>query len=204
MTTTTPSPRPRLLLAALLLLLLSGCGARQAVTYYNLTAQAPDGGAPAATGERGPLAIGVGPVTLPEALSRAQIALRLNGQSLRFDDYHRWSNPLADDFAQVLLDDIAARLPTQTQVALFPWGGYFRPSHRLVVNVSHFDGALAGEVELRAKWTIIDGTGKETIASRQAVIRVKVAGDQYQDLVTAQSRAVADLADEMVAALSAP
>jgi hypothetical protein len=204
--TTKPFRWQHLFLSTLLLLLIhlsQGCGARLPVTYYNLTPEAPAHEATAASGVNGPLAIGVGPVVLPEALSRAQIALRLDGQRLRFDDGHRWGNPLADDFAQVLMDDIASRLPTQTRVTLFPWGNYFRPTHRIVVNVSLFDGSLAGEVQLRARWTITNGTGKETITARQSAIKVKVAGGQYQDLVAAQSRAVADLASEMAAALTA-
>lgn len=199
---TKPSPWLRLLLCALLLL-VHGCAARHAVTYYNLTPQPPDRRVTEATEANARLAIGVGPVSLPESVSRSQIALRLDAQSLRFDDYHRWSNPLADDFAQVLLDDLATRLPTDSQMALFPWGKYFQPSHRIVVNVSHFDGALAGEVELKARWTITNGTAKESLAVKQSRIRVKVAGGEYQDLVTAHSRAVAQLAEEMAAALAA-
>jgi uncharacterized lipoprotein YmbA len=190
-------------LGCLLILFFYACGAHQPVTYYNLTSMPPEVRTAETSESQGAMAIGVGPVTLPEALSRDQIALRLDAQRLRYDDFHRWSSPLAEDFSEVLLDDLVARLPSHTAVALFPWGGFFQPTHRLVVNVTLFDGALGGEVTLKARWTVTNDTGKETLFSRQSLITVKVAGSQYQDLVTAQSQAVAALSDEIVTAMSA-
>jgi len=194
----------RLALACLLPALLCGCSvSRQAVVYYNLTpltAAHPDHG-PADSGR--PLALGVGPITLPESLSRAQIAVRLDAQRLRYDDANRWSGSLAEDFAAVLLDDLATQLPAQASITLFPWGGWFQPSHRLVINVSRFDGALNGEVVLKARWTIANASGKETMVARQSTITVKVTAAGYPGLVAAQSQAVADLATEIAAALAA-
>ena len=195
---------PHLALACLLTVLLGGCSvSRQTVVYYNLTslvAEHPDQGPVDSARE---MAIGVGPISLPESLSRAQIAVRLDAQRLRYDDFNRWSGSLADDFAAVLMDDIAAQLPAQTTITLFPWGGWFQPSHRLVINVSRFDGALNGEVVLKARWTITNAAGKEAIVSSQSTIKVKAADSGYQGLVAAQSQAVADLATEIVTALTA-
>lgn len=195
-------PWPRLLVGYLLTLMIAGCASPQPVTYYNLTPVAPEHREPGPGGSAGRLAIGVGPVSLPEGLGRAQIASRLDAERLHFADAHRWSGHLAEEFAQVLTEDIAARLPAEATVALFPWGGYFRPSRRVVVTVTRFDGAPNGEAVLMARWTITDGSGKEALVSRQSTIAVKVAGDRYQDLVHAQSRALADLASAVVAALA--
>lgn len=201
--TTRPSRLRQLTLGPLLLALLAGgCGARQPVTYFNLTPIAAERQEAKGGDTTDPLSIGVGPVTLPDSLSRAQIASRLDSQRLRYDDFHRWSSPLADDFAEVLLEDLAAQLPTRTTVALFPWGGYFQPTHRVVVQVSLFDGTLGGEVVLKARWTLTDGSAKETMASRHSVITVKVEGEGYEGLVTAQSQAVADLSREIATALA--
>ncbi len=193
-----------LALACLLAALLGGCGgSRHPVVYYNLTPLAAEHPHQGLTGTAGQLAVGVGPISLPESLSRAQIASRLDDQRLRYDDLNRWSGSLADDFADVLMNDIAAQLPAEARVALFPWGAWFQPSHRLVVNVSRFDGALNGEVVLKARWTITNASGKEAIVSRQSTITVTVPGSHYQELVRAQSKAVADLSTEIVAALAA-
>ena len=187
----------------LLALLISGCGgARQPIAYYNLTPLTTEQNRIPANQINAPLAIGIGPVQLPDALSRTQIASRLDPERLKYNEFHRWSGSLTDDFANVLLEDIAAQLPEQATVAIFPWGSYFQPTHRLVINVSRFDGTLGGEVELTARWTITGNSGKETLLSRKSTIQVKVTGDEYIDLVTAQSRAVADLSTEIARALT--
>lgn len=185
------------------LVLSSGCGARPHVTYYNLTSLASDQPRLVSKGGRLPLAIGLGPVTFPEALSRAQIAARLDPQRLQYSDVHRWSGSLVEGFSEVLLEDLAAHLPEESTIALFPWDGYFRPTHRLVLQVARFDGALAGEVVLTARWTITNQAGQETLLSRQSMIHVPVGCEGgYDDLVTAQSQAVADLAQEIAGALA--
>lgn len=199
-------PTPRLIclfLACLLTALIAGCGGpRQPVVYYNLTPVTVEPGRQGTSGPQEPMAIGIGPVIFPDALNRAQIASRLDPQRLQYSDVHRWSGSLADNFASVLMEDIAAQLPATASVALFPWGGYFQPTRRLYINVSRFDGKFHDEAVLEARWSLTNATGKETILSRKSVLQVKVAANNYQDLVSAQSQAVADLAKEIVAALA--
>ena len=197
-----PSWTIRFFASCLLSLLLNGCGARQPISYYNLTPRTSEQQRPVATETHAPpLAIGIGPVELPDALGRAQIAARIDPGRLKYNDSQRWSGSLAENFAAVLLEDIATLLPEQATVASFPWGSYFQPTHRLVANVSRFDGSLGDEVVLTARWTITNPSGKETILSRKSTIQVKVTGNEYHDLVTAQSQALADLSNEISAAL---
>lgn len=189
-------------LISLLILIASGCGGtRRPVVYYNLSQMeaAPRKDVPT---QNKHLAIGVGPIELPEALNRSQIAARLDNQRLTYSDYNRWSGSLRDEFATTLMEDIARQLPEQTPTALFPWASHFQPSHRLVVSISQFDGQLGGEVILAARWAITNGDGKESLLTRKSTIRVKAAGSQYQDLVSAQSQAVAELSTEIATALS--
>lgn len=192
-----------LFLGCLLAAFSAGCGgSRQPVVYYNLTPLTTARGPQAADGTQNPMAVGIGPVVFPDALSRAQIASRLDPQRLKYNDFHRWSGALADNFADVLMEDIAAQLPTTASVAVFPWGGYFRPTHRLFINVSRFDGKLNDEVALEARWSLTNASGKETMLTRKSSIQVKVTGNDYQDLVSAQSQAVAELSEEITAALA--
>lgn len=193
----------RFCLGLLLALFSAGCSATsQPVNYYNLvpveSVQRPANIKPAPQ----PLAIGIGPVQFPDALNRVQIAARIDQEHLTFSDSHRWSGSLEDDFATVLLEDVASLLPEQTTLALFPWGSYFQPTHRLLLHVSRFDGSLGNEVLLTARWTITNSSGKEAILSRKSTIKVKVTGSTYPALVSAQSQAVADLATEIAIALT--
>ncbi|OGR01349.1 MAG: hypothetical protein A2511_06875 [Deltaproteobacteria bacterium RIFOXYD12_FULL_50_9] len=185
-------------LSSLLALLIAGCvNVQPPVVYYNLTPLAMEHHQQAVAGAHNPLAIGLGPVLFPETLDEARIAYRLDPQRLKYDDFHRWSGPLADDFTNVLMENIAAQLPEQATIALFPWGSYFQPTHRLTLNVSRFDGKLGDEVVLTTRWTMTNASGKKSIISRKSTIRVKTAGNDYQELVTALSQAVADLSSEI-------
>lgn len=202
MTTHSPTRLFRASLLLLLLLITYGCGgARRPVIYYNLSQTTTEH-----RPETGPhnkiLALGIGPIQLPESLSRPQIASRLDNQRLTYSDYNRWSGSLSDDFASVLMENLAAYLPEQTPTALFPWAKHFKPSHRLVVTISQFDGQLGGEIILITRWAITNSEGKEPLITRKSTIRVKANGDQYQDLVSAQSQAVAEFASEIATALA--
>lgn len=183
---------------SLLAVLLTGCGSTQPpITYYNLTPMAAVQNQQYSAGVQKPLAIGIDPVIFPEALDQIQLAYRLDSQRLMYDDFHRWSGSLVNDFTRVLMENLASQLPKQSTIAIFPWGSYFKPSYRLVLNVIQFDGKLGDEVGLSARWTVTNASGKEAILTQKSVIRVKTAGKEYQDLVAALSQAVADLSGEI-------
>jgi len=192
----------RSLLLPLLILTATGCGGtRRLVVYYNLT-QIDAGHRHDTQFKNTKITLGIGPIELPESLDRTQIASRLDNQRLTYSDFNRWSGSLRDGFATVLMEDIAVQLPEQTATALFPWAKHFQPSHRLVVSVSQFDGQLGGEVILAARWTVTSGDGQDSLATRKSTIRIKTVGDQYQDLVSAQSQALAELSTEIATALA--
>jgi uncharacterized lipoprotein YmbA len=191
-----------LFLGCLLILFLNSCGTRQPVNYYNLIPLAANQARPTINEAETPVvAIGIVSIVLPDALSRAQIAARIDPQRLKYNDLHRWSGALSENFTAVLLEDVAECLPKQSTAALFPWGSYFQPTHRLILNISRFDGTLGEEVVLAARWTITNSSGKETLHSRKSIISIKVTGGDYSDLVTAQSQAVADLSNEIALAV---
>ncbi len=175
---------------------LAACGASRPVTYYNLTALPPASETRHEPSEGTGLSLGLGPIILPESLSRPQMALRMDDQRLRYDDLHRWSGSLSEDFAETLLEDILSRLPPGTTALVFPWQGHFSPSHRLTMTVIRFDGALGGQVTLKARWSLTQG--QTLVATRQSEFTVPTSGPLYRDLVTAQSQAVAKLGKEIV------
>lgn len=190
-----------LVMVGVLSLLFSGCGAPSPpVTFYNLT---PVDKALSQTAASTPtaLAVGVGPVVFPDSLSRAQMAVRIDNQRLKFDEFHRWSGSLAKDFSNVLIEDLAGQLPKSTQLASYPWGKYFQPTQRVQVDVRRFDGSLGGQVVLEARWVVTDGEGKKMLASNKSLIKIESTGSDFSNLVSAQSQAVSQLALEIAGAL---
>lgn len=191
-------------LAGLLLFQLAGCGKPSpAVTYYNLVPKEPAALTSSPTPSAS-LAVGVGPVSFPESLERAQMAVRIDEQRLKFSEFHRWSGSLAEDFAKVFLEDLSASLPGTARLAIYPWGQYFQPTHRVTIDVRRFDGTPGGEAVLEARWTVSDGEGKILFGSRKSVIRTPTTGNGFLNLVTAQSESVAELAREIALVLTVP
>jgi len=191
-------------LAGLLFFQLAGCGKPSPpVTYYNLVPKEPALSTSAPTPSAS-LAVGVGPVSFPESLDRSQIAVRIDEQRLKFDEFHRWSGSLAEDFTKVFLEDLAARLPETARLAIYPWGQFFQPTHRVKIDVRRFDGTPGGEAVLEARWTVSDGEGKILVGSRKSLIRTPAAGKEFLNLVTAQSESVAELAREIALVLTVP
>lgn len=194
----------RFLFASFLALLIAGCVNTQSpITYYNLTPLVAERQALEVTGAYKPLAVGIGPVSFPEALDQDGIASRLDAQRLMYNDFHRWSGSLAKGFTDVLMEDLASRLPAETTIAVLPWGSFFQPTCRLTLHVIQFDGKLGDEVVLNARWTLTNASGKEALLTRKSTIRVKTAGKDYQDLVAALSQAVAEFSTEIAGGIQA-
>jgi uncharacterized lipoprotein YmbA len=83
--------------------LLAGCGSSPApVEFYTLNSLSgmKQQVNPANPGQ--PIAIGIGPIEIPEILNRPQIVTRTGPNKIKVDEFHRWAGPLKPGFAQVL------------------------------------------------------------------------------------------------------
>jgi uncharacterized lipoprotein YmbA len=176
---------------------LFGCIGKSSpqVTFYSLLSMEQIGTTVAAPAGSD-LKIGIGPITIPEALKRAQIVTRDAHNVYRFDEYHRWAGTLDKDIATILGDNLGDLLGTD-KVASFPWMLHFKPTHRVIVDITQFDGELAGEAVLSARWTIIDQGGTASLASGRSVFRQTAEGSDYTALVKAESLLLADLSREV-------
>lgn len=188
--------------AGLLLISLAGCGKHSPpVTFYNLSPM--ESASPmVAQAAASNIVLGIGPVSFPESLRRAQLAIRVDEQRVKYDEFHRWSGSLAEDFSRVLLEDLATSLPPSAELAIYPWDKYFQPTHRVKIDVARFDGALGGEVTLDARWIISDDQNKKRLGSYKSVIKTQTRGNNYLNLVTAQSETIAKLAQEIALSLA--
>ncbi len=179
----------------LLPLLAAGClRASPPPNYYTLVALAT---------EQANVVEGVGLAVvvknLPDALDRSQILTR-QGFQVELADQHRWAAPLWRQVEEVLAVNLGHHFGP-SQVLSAPWPAYFKPTHRLLVDVLHFDGALCGEVQLQTRWVITDGGGKKALAQRTSTLQEVAGCDGYADLVAAQSRLLAQLGAEVAANL---
>ena len=183
--------------AAALLVMLAGCvGKSPKVTYYTL---APIAAAGTASSE--PLAVAVGPVDLPRALDRAQIATRVSPNRIDYDEFHRWAGTLDADILAVTAVNLSRLLGTD-RVAVYPAAAAFPIDVRILLDVIRFDSDATGSVTLDVRYTLEDGAG--TAIDGGAFRTVKgSAGDDYEARAAAHSAALGGLAEALAGRIRA-
>jgi hypothetical protein len=164
------------------LLVLAGCAGSEPVRYYVLSA-APARSDGAAARD---IAIGVGPVKLPEYLDRPQIVTRTSQNELSMADYDRWAESLKDNTIRVLAENLAVLLPSQ-RVSVYPWKRATPIDYQVAVQVTRFDRLENGASELAVRWRVLDGGGRELL-SRTSTYRQTPAGPDYPATVAAMNQ----------------
>lgn len=175
-----------------------GCAGRSSpVDFYTLTPMdQPQQGKTS----QGGMAIAIGPVTIPAALDRSQIVTRDGTNKIHLAENHRWAGPLQQDIAAVLADNISGLLKSE-RVAPFTREDLFEPTHRIIVDITRFDGQLDKEIILDVVWSIKKTTDSKPLVMRRSFVRETVTSPIYDDFVAAQSKALATLSAEMAEAL---
>jgi uncharacterized lipoprotein YmbA len=69
--------------------------------------------------------------------------------------------------------------------------------YQIMVHVIRFDGKPGDRAWLTARWSIVQGQDREILEVKRSSIQEPVEGGSYEDLVAAQSRALAKLSQEM-------
>jgi uncharacterized protein len=182
---------------ALVVLLFAGCRSTPPPTaFYTLTAVTKAETAGQGSAPMRDLAVGIGPVQIPEYLDRPQIVTRTAPDKLTLSEFNRWGGSLRQDFPRVLAENVAALLGTD-RVLAYPWGDRLEPAYGVALDVQQFDGDLGGAVVLKATWIVTGREGKTPLAVRKTEIQEPVSGTDYDALVSAQSRALAALSREI-------
>jgi uncharacterized lipoprotein YmbA len=183
-------------LGIVLLPLLGGCAKAPPPDFYLLAPQVPV----ELPGFESGVAVGLGPVELPPHLDRNQIVSRMTPSRLRLSEQHHWAEPLKVGFTRVLLITLGVELDS-SRIYVLPTRQRRDLDFQVAVDVLRFDGQLGGEVELVARWTLLDGDSSNILSSEVAQIRVPNQGVDHEALVAAQSRAATELGYQIAAAI---
>jgi uncharacterized lipoprotein YmbA len=148
--------------------------------------------------------LGVGPVTLPRYLDRANIVTRRDTE-LEIAEFDRWGELLSESVPRAIGANLAAQLGTE-RIAVFPWSGATNVEHQVIIDVIRFDGQLGGDVVLEARWRVL-GRDRKELALRYSALVEATGAPGYPALVGAMSRSLAALSRqiaEVVRTLRAP
>ena len=193
--------QPRLRTAVLIVgctLLLGGCAKGPAPNLYMLDQPFF---AEMAGIEKG-IAVGVGPIELPQYLDRPQIITRDGVNRLYASDAHVWAEPIKNSASRVLAVTIAAELDSN-RVYVLPRRVRTALDWRVEIDVGRFDSNIKGNVLLAARWTLFRGMESDLAASQVSIIEESADGHNYNDMVSAQSRALQRLGHEIATLIKA-
>lgn len=185
--------RSRVFLAAVMTALLAACGSTPQSDYYMLTANAR--GEPVDDS----LALGVGPVSIPEYLNTRQIVMNRSDHLLQLAEYDRWAEPLDAGVRRVVAVNLAVLMNT-TKVQTFPWRRDAVPEHGVRISVIQF-AAQSGEALLVAEWSTnrprLGKSGSRGISQLTTTLR----GGEPQHVAEAYSALLLELSEIIADAL---
>lgn len=154
----------------------------------------------AARGGPTPLAIGLGPLSFPDYLSRPQMATRQDANHITYSETNRWAEPLKQNFARVLAGDLV-QLTGAERIEIFPWYNTQRFDFTVDIAVVRFEQQAHGEAQLVAHWTVRDDDNR-VLATRTSDLRQ--LADTPGESAAALSALTAQLAGEIAAAIGRP
>jgi uncharacterized lipoprotein YmbA len=146
------------------------------------------------------LAIGIGPVRLPQYLAGQEIVTRTDANKINLAEFDLWGGSLQDDFSRNLLENLSLLLAGD-RVSLGLWPGMSVIDYRVGVEVIRFDGNRGGDIFLIANWTIQEGRGNKVVRVENARIQEPSGGQSYEDMVGGMSRALGRLSREIAEAI---
>ena len=155
------------LIFLLLSFMLSGCGnfspRPDPSRFFTLTAIAQPA-APAAKESSNPVGVslGIGPTRLPGYLDRQEIVTRVSPNRIDLSEYDHWAEPLETNFNRVLGQNLSVLLPVN-RLVFFPWESTRSPAYQVEVEVLRFEANAAGDVQLSARWVVLETDRKSVV-----------------------------------------
>lgn len=181
-------------------LALAGCAKpAQQTRYYTLSDEEASLANPAALAES--YRIAIGPATVPDALDRLQIVLRVPPNRLVISDQQLWSDALKREIPRVIAHEVAQQLPA-ARVAVHQQYSGQNAKYRVPIDVIRFESVEAKSITLTAEWRVLSRSGDILHEARSAYTEV-VDSPGMVPLITAHRKALAALSHEIARAVDA-
>jgi uncharacterized protein len=180
----------------------AGCARSPIARFYTLSSLTDGGPEDRGPSAGGGVAVGLGPIDLPEYLDRPQIVTRVSPNEVEFAEFERWAEPLKDNLLRTIAGNLSLLLHTD-RVALYPWRAATPVDCQVRIDVIRFDGQLGKSVVLETKWTVSGKAPARALRAGGSTLEEPVEGQSYEALVAAQSRALAGLSRLIAEAVKA-
>ncbi len=193
--------KKQILLACLTLSLLS-CASYQQTTYYLLTTIEPESVTPTLEIKSNStlMRVLVKNIKFPDYLNRPQMVLREGNYKLELSEYHRWAEPLKDDFTRVFIKNLNARVIPNIASDFAGLEGV-KPSHQLSIEVLRMDVNTNNQAILKTRWSLSTEKNNGLIKNKKGEFSIPINNKSHESAVEAQSKAIALFADQIATTL---
>ncbi|GJM23329.1 MAG: hypothetical protein DHS20C15_32440 [Planctomycetota bacterium] len=176
-------------------LLVAACGSTAPSRFYVLTPTAgSELGASSALG-----AVALAPVVLPRSVDRSQIVTRRASNEVSLAEFARWAEPLEENVARVIEQNLEARLG---ESSVFDSDSRWGPDAAFIVAVvvQEFDAVIDGACTLVARLHVSDGAGT-WLATRSVRAQNTSSESGAAGVAQAMSANLHELSERIVATL---
>jgi len=174
---------------------LAGC-ASPTPRYYTLSA-------PEQPAAKALYSVAVGPVTVPDSVDRSQLVLRTGANEVAIAEQSRWAESPKTAIPRVIAANLAQALG-DAYVSAYPQGVGSEADYRVTVDIQRFESAPGDAATVEALWTVTAAKGKGAAPrSGRSLAREPVQGKDYNALVAAHGRALANISRDIAEAVRA-
>ena len=142
----------------------------------------------------------VKPVKFPEYLEKPQMVIRENNYKLQLSEYHRWAEPLKDNFTRIFIENLNTRIAPGNAVVYSELDG-IEPNYQLSIEVLRMDVNTNDQAVLRVKWLLLAGKNDKRIKRLNNEYSIPIKNESFESGVEAQSKAIALFADQVAEAI---
>ena len=153
------------------------------------------------TGSQEGVLLALGPIKFPGYLDRQEIVVRSAQNRFEISENDLWAEPLEENFARVLTQNLSVLLRTD-RIVSYPWPVDRKPTYQVEIDVLRFETNSAGEAQLFARWAISDGGNKKIISAKETRVLRPAKEKSTEGSVAALSEALGDLSREIADAVS--
>lgn len=177
-------------------LVLAGCGTSPPSKFYVLNAVKAQDVSGQILSPPHALALGVGPITIPDYLDRPQIVTHTAQNELSFSEFDRWSGSLGEDIERVLIENLSGLLAAEA-VAVVTWQRRTTGGYRVGIEVNRFEAVPGRSVLLKATWGVSSYDGSKVFLAQAFSINQPLSGKEYSAIVAGMSQALGALSQEI-------
>ena len=146
--------------------------------------------------------LGIGPVKFPSYLDRQEIVVRSAQNRFDVSENDRWAEPLQENFARVLSENLTLLLDTDL-IIIYPWSPANRPRYNVEIDVLRLEANSERNGQLFARWSVIAGADKKVAVVKESRILRTAKEKSTEGSVAALSEAVGVLSREIAETVSA-